>query len=386
MFLQYTLMHKNKPVLDLDIHLETATILKTHEIYDIDHLPIGIKVIRGKPDNASLNSWWQGRFIPASRMGLREALEMLSVPIREQLVLKSFGLSLSDHYWINDKKHPLKYSDINFFENKFSDDVGNALFGIHSDSDQLNLTSPDNTSDGWLKKKWKIIDGKRYLVKSGSDPFMQEPLNERFATIIQNKLGYEDVIDYGLMWENDKPYSVCENFITTSTELVSAFNISKVLKKENNISSYDHFVKCCDTLGIPNTKQFLDRMLALDFIIANTDRHLNNFGAVRNPQTLDWIGFAPIFDCGTAMWHNKLTNGISFKSDESKPFKNTHSEQIKLINNYEQFDFDKLSEVYEECYSLYKLSPYMDEQRCMRLSKTVNQRISFLRVLSKIKA
>ncbi len=40
-------------------------------------------------------------------------------------------------------------------ENTFSDDVGNILFGQKISNNPVSLMSPDNTSDGWLKKKWK---------------------------------------------------------------------------------------------------------------------------------------------------------------------------------------------------------------------------------------
>jgi len=46
-------------------------------------------------------------------------------------------------------------------------------------------------------------------------------------------------------------------------------------------------------------------MLVLDYLIANEDRHWGNFGAVRNAETLDWIGLAPVFDCGNSLWYNK---------------------------------------------------------------------------------
>lgn len=52
-------------------------------------------------------------------------------------------------------------------------------YSVLQPSDSFSLISPDNTSDGWLKKKWTIIDGKRCLIKSGSAPFFQEPLNEK---------------------------------------------------------------------------------------------------------------------------------------------------------------------------------------------------------------
>ena len=46
----------------------------------------------------------------------------------------------------------VEWKHINFFENDFSDDVGNILFGEPA-AQRIDLMSPCNTSDGWLKKK-----------------------------------------------------------------------------------------------------------------------------------------------------------------------------------------------------------------------------------------
>ena len=35
-----------------------------------------------------------------------------------------------------------------------------------------------------------------------------------------------------------------------------------------------------------------------DFVLTNTDWHLNNFGVLRDSKTLKFIGIAPIFDSG----------------------------------------------------------------------------------------
>ncbi|MEJ9164849.1 hypothetical protein P4I20_30580 [Paenibacillus graminis] len=98
------------------------------------------------------------------------------------------GLSLSDQYWIRPFDAEINWSDINFFDNAFSDDVGNVLFGKGS-SGEMGLMSPDNTSDDWLKKKWAIMDGKLCLVKGGSGATQQEPYNEVLASRIMERLG-----------------------------------------------------------------------------------------------------------------------------------------------------------------------------------------------------
>ena len=39
----------------------------------------------------------------------------------------------------------------------------------------------------------------------------------------------------------------------------------------------------------------------LDFLIMNEDRHLNNFGIIRDVNTLKWLDMAPIFDNGQSL-------------------------------------------------------------------------------------
>ena len=53
-------------------------------------------------------------------------------------------------------------------------------------------------------------------------------------------------------------------------------------------------------------------MLMIDYIIQNTDRHLGNFGFIRNVETGKFIGPAPLFDNGTAFW-NTAKNGEAYQ-------------------------------------------------------------------------
>ena len=181
-------------------------------------------------DRAALNAWWQGRAIPASRQGIRRALDELGVATAQNLLEKCLGLSLSDQYWIWPAGSALRWSEVNFFEHPFSDDVGNILFGRGSSGDPVSLMSPDNTSDGWLKKKWTIVDGKRCLLKGGSGAIQQEPYNEVFASRLMRRLQCPHV-EYALVYQDGYPFSVCEDFITPNTELVSAWYVMQTRKK-----------------------------------------------------------------------------------------------------------------------------------------------------------
>ena len=147
---------------------------------------------------------------------MREALETLGVSSSKLLLTRCYGLSLSDRYWIKPVGSGLTWHSVNFFENSFSEDVGDALFGAPAKKEGFDFSSPDNTSDGFLKKRWKIIDRKRCLIKAGSLPFLQQPFNEVIATKIAQRVGISH-IPYTLVWDNGVPYSVCEDFASLQT-------------------------------------------------------------------------------------------------------------------------------------------------------------------------
>ncbi len=377
------LMNKNTPVVELELDDDTATILKVMQTYELDFLPVGIDTGNGSPSKKALNEWWFGRSIPASRSGIRAALEQLGIEHSKQLLLKCYGLSLSDQYWMKPVDSKLEWKNINFFENDFSDDVGNILFG-QTAPQNIDLMSPCNTSDGWLKKKWKILDAKRCLIKAGSNPFMQEPINEVFGTRLHQRLGCNNYVPYKVLLENGIPYSVCENFINTNTELVNAVSINRSMKKRSQFSSYEHFINACDRLGIPGMKEFVDYMLVFDYLMANTDRHFGNFGAIRNVETLEWIGPAPIFDSGTSLWHDKLTRAINpFSEMETKPFYSSVSKQMELVSDFSWIPFEELKHLKDDIREIFVPTEFMDEERIEVLAEAVNSRVEELQCMKK---
>lgn len=382
-----TLMHKRKAVAEMELDETTGFILKINEVYAADHLPVGISCKNGIADRGALNEWWTDRSIPASRSGVRNALEHLNISNTKMLLVRCFGLSLSDQYWIKPQGEDITWDKINFFDNSFSEDIGDVLFGTPKNMDGFDFSSPDNTSDGCLKKRWKIINGERCLVKGGSNPFQQQPFNEVIATKIMERLGIPHVA-YDLVWDNGSPYSVCEDFVTADTELVSAWRVLQTQKKPNNVSVYQHFINRCEELGVKNIVQDLDKMLVLDYIIANEDRHLNNFGLLRNAETLEWLGFAPIYDSGSSLGYDKVASQIRSQTEITcKPFKKNHLDQVKLVSDFSWIDFDKLSDVGDiirETVAAEEAKEFIDERRIESIIDGVNKRIETLQGIAMV--
>jgi hypothetical protein len=144
--MNYILMHRKIPVAVIEIDEEITVITKIKDVLAPEHLPVGILTRDNIPDSRSLYKWWSGRSIPSTRQKIRGALENMNVSSRK-LLLKSFSLSLSDQYWLNPFDNPLNWEGVNFFDNTFSEDVGDILFGKEI-KDGIDFISPDNTTDG----------------------------------------------------------------------------------------------------------------------------------------------------------------------------------------------------------------------------------------------
>lgn len=285
--MMFEFMHKDIRVAGFEIDDYSGSIAGRIAVYNVEHMPLDTVVKGDIIDPARFRAWWAGRTIPASRQGIREFFEALDINNSMQLLARSMALSLSDHYWVKPEGSDLQWKDVNFFSNDFSDDIGDLLFGNRMYAESMDLSSPDITTEGNLKKRWRIVDGRRMLFKGGSGTIRQEPLNEVIASSLMKRLGV-DHVDYDLIWEGRQPYSVCEDFVTPSTEFVSAYHVMKSMPNTSNSSVYDHYVACCRENGLDVVPD-LDRMIVIDHLMANGDRHTNNFGILRDPDTLKWI-------------------------------------------------------------------------------------------------
>lgn len=372
--MEFILYNKTHPVCKLEID-QSGIINKVIDTYEKEYAPVGVALT----DKLSLHEWWKGRSIPASRAGLSKLLLNLNITSSSILPLKSLGLSLSDQYWIKPTSSDITWSQVNFFENPFSNDVGEAFFNEDFKAN-INLMSPDNTSDGWLPKKWIIQNGDIYLVKAGSKPYYQEPYNEVIASKIMEQLNIGPYVKYSLVEDDTRGICcACENFIDTNTELVPAYALYKSLPKAAETSTFEHFLNIEQEFNIPRLRESLENMIVLDYIIANEDRHAGNFGVIRNVDSLNYIGCAPIYDSGTSLWHNSQAHEIG-ATITARPFYSSHEEQLKLVQSWDRFDFSKLDALPEEVTAILNKNPENLPKRTNTIAQAVKERVASIKL------
>ena len=385
------LMNKNTEVLVCEYNTNLNVFDKMYDIINIDYAPLILKNYYEEDKDTlallrRLTEWFKGRGIPSWRDKIDLLLHRLNIETPEELLDKAFGLSLSDQYWIKPYNSNLKYDDINFFDNDFDyAEFLEASLSLNSKivKKETSLKTPNNTTDGMLKKAWIIENGTRYLLKGGYKNEILQPFNEVLASMICDRLGFNHV-PYTLDVYKDTVVSKCPCFITKDTELITAYQIKNNMKRYDSEEDYEEYIKCLEENGIPNAREKIENMYILDFLIMNEDRHLNNFGIIRDVNTLKWLDVAPIFDNGMALNiqsyddEELIISGMGRLFYEVKPF----DEIIKVVHNIKRIDISKLSDIPEEFDKLlhkYQSITKMSDKRIYRLCVLLNRQINKLK-------
>ena len=386
------LMNKNQKIMLIEYNSYNV-ISKIYEIYNIEYAPLAV-FNASKNKSASLtktvNDWFRGRGIPSWRKDLKKLLDKLGVSSSVELLNKSYGLSLSDQYWLKDANSAVKWEDINFFTNDFEYE---AYLEASLDSSSKSIVSldknifksPNNTTDGMLQKGWIIESGKRVLVKGTYTSNKEEPINEYLASQICKRLGF-DYCNYEVEWsDKTKLISKCNNFINENEELISAYDIYNSEKKPNSISDYEFYIRLLEKHNVPNARENMENLFILDYLMLNNDRHLKNFGVIRNVNTLKWEKVAPIFDTGESMQCDKYTDEINFSSGKGKFFSNTdkdYEDILKIIGkSILRVDLSNLKGIcddYRLILEKYQDKLDMSDKRKEKLVSGLNKRITKL--------
>ena len=364
----YELMHKDDLVCMFSLEDEVVLNIALPES-GMELLPLGCK------DKRSISEWLKARAIPATRIGIDKILTNTF-----QALLDNYGLSLTDSYWIKPVAIDLTWKDVNFYTNDFQatkilDDLGSI-----DCRGKTNFT-PSATLKGDLKKKWILSDGERVLIKGNYGQTALQAVSEVMATAIYEKQKIADYTSYTFadIQSDDQDIlgCACPNFTSENLEFIPAIDIVNSVKKRQDQSYYQLYIELCQEHGLTDIEDFMSAMFSVDFILANVDRHLNNFGILRDTTTLQWIRPAPVFDSGNSLFYRaapraRLPVGKELLKTEVSSFTKTIVSQLRLVKNA-RIDLKKLPTDEEYLKILNKddsLHAFDKEQRILLLHET----------------
>ncbi len=389
------LMNKNTEVLVAEYDTALKGFNKIYEVNNIDYGPLILKKYYEEDNDnhfrEKLSDWFKGRGIPSWRDKLDILLHRLNIDTPAELLDKAFALSLSDQYWIKPYNSDIKYDDINFFDHDFdASEFVEVTFSNtnHTIKNPDTLRTPNNTTDGMLKKSWIIEDGTRYLLKGGYKNELLQPFNEVLASMICDRLGFNHV-PYTLDTYRNTVVSKCPCFITKDTEFVTAYQVlHNNIKEEYKDNAYETYIKLLEDNGIKNARIKVENMYILDYLIMNEDRHLNNFGIIRDVNTLKWLDVAPIFDNGQSLNLPYYSDEEVVIAGEGRLFYNIlkFDKIIDVVKDFRRIDISKLDGIVEEFDELlhkYQSITGISDKRihilCVLLNRQINKLSSLIK-------
>ena len=164
-----------------------------------------------------------------------------------------------------------------------------------------------------MEKHWNLcfeLSTVPDLIKESSRYYGQQSINEVIATKIHE---LQDTTVPFVKYNAEAIDGIeiithCNSFvgIEDHIEFIPAYEIIESQIPQDDESLYDHYIDLCVQHGIDREciQNYMDYQILTDFIISNTDRHLLNFGVLRDTDTMQLIGPAPIFDSGNSMFYN----------------------------------------------------------------------------------
>ena len=247
-------------------------------------LPLFLKRI----SNADL--WLETRAIDSHRANSRLLKKALRLAEKDDIstVIHVYGATIPDNYWIRPIGSDMTHEDVCFTDDYFS---SLALKGTYNSfnraANSRRSKTPELTNTGSFEKCWKLRDGKWWMYKRAThdEAFSELFICELGRVLGMNMAAYER--GDGCVKSLDFTDGASVNFEPASAFMGDNEEYTDVVRALQNL--------CPD--AIPD----YIRLLFMDTLCANPDRHTNNFGLLRDIRTGEFLGLAPNYDNNMAL-------------------------------------------------------------------------------------
>lgn len=247
-------------------------------------LPLYLKRI----SNAEM--WLESRAIDSHRANSRLLKKALRLAEKDDVstVVHVNGATITDNYWVRPLGSDLSYADVKFDNDYFSN---LALKGTYDSfnraANSKHSRTPELTNVGSFEKCWKLRNGKWWMYKRANH---NELFSELFVCELGKALGMN-------MAHYERGQGVIKSLDFTDSAKVN-FEPASTFMRDNE--DYEDVVSELQRL-CPEAIEDYVKMIFLDTVVANPDRHTNNFGLLRDTTNGNFIGFAPNFDNNMAL-------------------------------------------------------------------------------------
>ena len=362
------LMHKDDVVAIFDcndFYIKEITVIR-------DDLMPFIVSESPKKFNEDFQNWRQNRCIPDISQKFQNT-KNFTVGLNYIDISNSVQASVTDCYWFKIKSlFNVKWEEINYYINKLSDRSG----GVMLDDDKFEkFYDQTEVLKSYFENNPRMPKNIKYFALDQTDNYcivkadnIENKGYDIFNEIIGNIIC--DAIDLPHAEYYVVPYKIHNRINSVEVPLIACElcvqndNLEVITMKDLIRSGKINESEVYGDMVARGYQTFLDKMITLDFLMMNSKRDFSNFGYIRDANNLRIIGVMPIFDCGSSLGYDEKTkrNGDIIK-DYSMPFKEKHTEQIKLVSSFEWLNINDLYECIDEIEAVLSYSALPNEKQ-----------------------
>lgn len=379
---RFVLMNRNHPVASFAYRFTDGAVTHLEPLDDVAWKPFGIGRLDKAPNRYDFAEWVRNRAIPGVRPNLPLILRDLKARSAAALMFESWGLSLSDPYWFKPQTANANWEDVNYFANGYENGFGSLTLSESVARSPQRIPAitrtPDTATNGMLNKAWVRKGGRDYLLKGGTGNENREPFNEALATkLLSRLLSPKEFVPYKVVERGGRAHSSCPNMVSAETELIPAQDVLTAFAVSEGRDLHHGYLAALEQLEVPRFRQLIDKMIVVDHLMANFDRHTHNFGLIRNAETLDGYQVAPLFDHGCGFYCRATTAELEAGPYrwESHPFREYPSQQLALVQDLSWYDPSALEGFLGDIAEVLGQNPEMNQRFIEAVQKQTRRQI-----------
>ena len=283
------LMHKDIPVLTFLMNDE-GMCCEVYCLYNRTHLPPGMT---SSPGVGEVNRFLSGRMLSKKRPDVTR-LKNLNL-FDPSFFMPFHFVSAFDCYWIKYEGEVTMFEDVSLFRKTsvdtedMTDVVTYSNYG-HDPDIEILRDSPNLTVHFPYPVLVMMTEEKMHVL-------FEATINDRSLFLKREYAKYIEVLDGNYASYNDAIFYDVEDVADEHTELIffeGYFNDVKKRPENAGLSDAELLVETIRENDIPGKEDYITSLLTLDDRFG-LDRELYEMGVLRDPDTLVFKSFAPVF-------------------------------------------------------------------------------------------
>lgn len=294
----YNVLNEKQLPFSLKNAIRSYPIKESYDKYDLSQIRVA--------DNANrelIIMWLSHRTLILSQHYAKKLFQAYRLPQRDddisraKLSIVCKSLSILDNYWIRPEGFNMSWSDINLRHNSLHKAI--AQIQLHGKSLTLN-GKPDSlafSTNGAYAKAWHRDEDRTLWLYKAADRNSEDRIEVMCSNILDRcnvaHCHYEERFD------DDLRVCACPSMTSDKISIMDGDAFDSYCKHHN--------------LDTESELQRIDhdgywKMMIVDYLLSNPDRHTQNWGLYYNPNSTEILGLHPLFDHNNAFDIDVMSN------------------------------------------------------------------------------